>query len=177
MSLDIEALYHQEYDRLCGYFRKRLSRHDPAEAPDLAAAVFLRAWERRHLYRPRPGVQPRAWLYTIAVNLLTDHYRYQNRGKIQVVRLGEWKPFVTHVGTNEHADQIDARVVVTAALASYRMGQPWWPTDKHLAVIRARYFEGGTDAEVGRRLGMTEQVVKSLRRRALANLRKMVEAA
>lgn len=173
MSLDVEALYTQEYDRLCGYFRKRLSRYDPAEAPDLAAAVFLRAWEKRHLYRPRPGVQPRAWLYAIAVNLLTDHYRYRERGKIQVVRLGEWTPFVTHVGTNEHVDQID----VASALASYRAGQPWWPTDKHLAVIRARYFEGGTDADVGRRLGMTEQTVKSLRRRALANLRKMVGAA
>ncbi len=177
MGLDVELLYLQEYDRLCGYFRKRLSRYDPTEAPDLAAATFLRAWEKRHLYRPQPGVHPRSWLYTIAVNLLTDHYRYRDRGKIRVVRLGELEPFVTHVGTNEHADRIDARAVVSAALASYRTGNPAYSSDKQLAVIHARYFEGGTDAEVGQRLGMTEQVAKSLRRRALANLRKMVEAA
>jgi len=171
MSLDIEALYVAEYDRLCNYLRKRVHGNDPDTAADMAAEVFLRAWEKRHLYRPLPGVKPSSWLYRVATNLLTDHYRHH--GRIAFYRYGNVKSRVMHVGTDEHVDQID----VARVLSTYRTGHAGYPPDKHLAVIRARFWDGGTDAAVAERLGMTEMAVKKLRIRALANLRKMMEAA
>jgi RNA polymerase sigma factor (sigma-70 family) len=175
MSLDIEALYVAEYDRLCGYFRKRLSEYDTIEAADLAAAVFLRAWEKRHLYRPMPGVAPTSWLYRIATNLLTDHYRH--RGKIAFCHLAETKSFDLRVGTDDFTDRLDAQIDVSRALGTYRTGNPAHAPDKQIAAVRAYYFERDTDLKIGARLGMSKASVTKLRMRALANLRKRLEAA
>jgi RNA polymerase sigma factor (sigma-70 family) len=174
VSLDIEDLYRREYDGLCTYFRKRIDGYDEALAADFASAVFLRAWEHRASYRPIQGVSPRSWLYSIARNLLIDYYR-RHHGKVAFVRLGEWNPFGEDAGSDEHIESLHAQITVTRALETYQTGNSHWPPDRHVAVIRERYLEGGTDREVGERLGMTEMVVKQVRKRALANLRKMVE--
>lgn len=172
MSLDIEALYVQEHDRLYEYLRKRLPDRDQrAVAADLAADAFRHAWEKRHQYRPLPGAKPSSWLYRIARNLLMDYYRH--RGRISFYRLEDIRASVMHVGTDGHVDLID----VASALSTYRTGNPAHAPDKQIAALRAYYFERGTDLEIGARLGMSKASVTKLRMRALANLRKMLEAA
>ena len=173
MSLDVENLYSQEYERLCGYIRKRLPESDRALADDMAGTVFLRAWERRDRYRAIPGVKPSAWLYRIASNLLVD--RYRRAGRLDFVRLGSWDPFGEDAGSDEHLDRLDAQAAVSAALARYQTGNPRYAPDKQLAVIQERFFVGGTDREIGARLGLPTMVVKSLLRRAVANLKKTLE--
>ena len=170
-----ESLYIQEYERLRGYIRKRLPESDRNMADDMAGTVFLRAWERRDHYRPIPGVKPKAWLYCIASNLLVD--RYRRAGRLDFVRLGAWDPFGEDAGSDEHLDRLDAQAAVSAALATYQTGNRGYSANKQLAVIRERFFVGGTDRDIGERLGLPTMVVKQVRRRALANLRKTLEVA
>ncbi len=49
----------------------------PEVALDLLQEVFLRAWRNLHTLQAMPPAQHRYWLFTVARNLLADHYRRQ----------------------------------------------------------------------------------------------------
>ena len=68
--MDFHALFDAQYAPVYRYLAHRLG--DPAAAEDLAAETFLRAYAARASFRPG---SPRAWLFTIATNLLRDHAR------------------------------------------------------------------------------------------------------
>src|SRR3954451_18710634 len=69
---DFERLYAAEAQRLFGLLAYRTG--DRALAEDLLADTFERALRSRKRYDRRRG-PPKAWLYTIALNLLRDHAR------------------------------------------------------------------------------------------------------
>lgn len=65
-------LYDAYVDRVSRYIYFRVSEESDME--DLVSQVFLKAWE--NLDRYKTGSSPFiAWLYTIARNLVIDHYR------------------------------------------------------------------------------------------------------
>lgn len=65
-------LYDAYVDRVSRYIYFRVSEESDME--DLVSQVFLKAWE--NLERYKTGNSPFiAWLYTIARNLVIDHYR------------------------------------------------------------------------------------------------------
>jgi RNA polymerase sigma-70 factor (ECF subfamily) len=68
--MDFHALFDAQFVPVHRYLAHRLG--DPAAAEDLAAETFLRAYAARASFRPG---SPRAWLFTIATNLLRDHAR------------------------------------------------------------------------------------------------------
>jgi RNA polymerase sigma-70 factor (ECF subfamily) len=68
--MDFHALFDAQYVPVHRYLAHRLG--DAAVAEDLAAETFLRAYAARASFRPG---SPRAWLFTIATNLLRDHTR------------------------------------------------------------------------------------------------------
>ena len=72
--MDFHALFDAQYAPVYRYLAHRLG--DPAAAEDLAAETFLRAYAARASFRPG---SPRAWLFTIATNLLRDHARGAGR--------------------------------------------------------------------------------------------------
>ena len=73
-TMDFHALFDAQYVPVHRYLAHRLG--DPAAAEDLAAETFLRAYAARASFRPG---SPRAWLFTIATNLLRDHARGAGR--------------------------------------------------------------------------------------------------
>jgi RNA polymerase sigma-70 factor (ECF subfamily) len=76
------GLYEAHVDRIYTHVRARLG--DPDLAEDLTAQTFLRAWQSIDRYRPLPGRPFLAWLFTIANNLVIDHYRRHRRELIGV---------------------------------------------------------------------------------------------
>jgi RNA polymerase sigma-70 factor (ECF subfamily) len=79
-TLDAAAfagLYEAHVDRIYAHVRARLG--DPDLAEDITAQTFLRAWQSIDRYQPIPGRPFLAWLFTIANNLVIDHYRRHRR--------------------------------------------------------------------------------------------------
>src|SRR5512134_1650231 len=70
------TLYDAYVERVSRYVYFRVT--DDCDMEDLVSQVFLRAWE--HLDRYKIGGSPFiAWLYTIARNLVIDHYRTKKK--------------------------------------------------------------------------------------------------
>src|SRR3990170_4792475 len=72
---EVEAfgqLYLRYFDPIFRYLRTRLA--DAQDAEDMAETVFLRAYQSLPNYRER-GWPFSAFLYQVARNALTDHYR------------------------------------------------------------------------------------------------------
>lgn len=70
-AADWDALYREQLPRVYNFFRYRVGG---AEAEDLCAATFEKAWRARRRYR-RDLAGFSTWLMTIARNVATDHLR------------------------------------------------------------------------------------------------------
>lgn len=161
--IDVAALYEAHGARVRAYIGRRLD--DPETSADLAQEVWVRAIQHADRYVDT-GAPVTSWLYRIAANLLADRYRQRCR-RVSIVRLGDLKPFVTHVGTSDHVERIDAQHAIGTALGAL--------TPPQRAVIVGRYYEGRRHDQMGH--VATLDGSKKLQDRALVNLRKALEAA
>lgn len=69
------ALFERHFDEIHRYLRRRL----PADAEELAAEVFVAAFDGRARFRAPAGGSARPWLYGIASNLLYKRRRREAR--------------------------------------------------------------------------------------------------
>jgi RNA polymerase sigma-70 factor (ECF subfamily) len=74
MEVDWDALYREQLPKIYNFFRYRVGEGPIAE--DLTAMTFEKAWSARHRYR-RDQAAFSTWLFTIARNVATDHFRHQ----------------------------------------------------------------------------------------------------
>jgi RNA polymerase sigma-70 factor (ECF subfamily) len=152
-------LYQQYRPRILGYFRRRLA--DTEEANDLTAEVFLRM-----AGAIRDGktwnISFSAWLFRIARNLLIDHVRATSRA--QLTSLSDELPCkrsnATQEAIEDHVDSAELREALGAIRPEYA------------TVLKLRYFQELSLADIGRRLGKSESAVKVANYRALRALRK-----
>ncbi len=155
-------LYDRYYLPIYRYFRIRIENQEEAE--DLTAEVFVRMIE--HLPRYRAQGRPfLAWLYTIARNLLMDHYRAQPR-----VPLPLPADLEREMGTGEEFEQIEARArweCVRRALRAL--------THDQQEVLLHRFLEGRSVEETARLMGKQPNAIKALQHRALAALRRQMK--
>src|SRR5579859_1586511 len=68
-----DALYAAYRQPLHAYFLGRTS--DPEQALDLLQECFLRVWRNQSSMEALPSDRQRFWLFSIARNLVVDHYR------------------------------------------------------------------------------------------------------
>ncbi len=73
-----DTLYMRYVEPVYGYLYRRSPDRETAE--DLTSQTFLKALENIRKYDSRKGPL-RAWLFTIARNLLTDHFRQHRRAE------------------------------------------------------------------------------------------------
>lgn len=73
---DFEVLYYHYFPKIYSFVIKRAGNRETAE--DIVSEVFLKAFTNLKKYNNR-GFTFGAWLYRIAANCLTDHYRKQSR--------------------------------------------------------------------------------------------------
>lgn len=67
-----DLLYRRHARRLMGFFFRQLDR-DEALASDFTQDAFMRIWTARDKFT---GTTFRTWLFTIAFNLVKNHYRH-----------------------------------------------------------------------------------------------------
>jgi RNA polymerase sigma-70 factor, ECF subfamily len=72
----VTLLYEAHIDSIFAYIRYRV--HSDVIAEDITSEVFLRMVRSITSYRDQ-GVPFRAWLFRVAANLITDHYRQHSK--------------------------------------------------------------------------------------------------
>jgi len=154
-------LYERYVERIFNYVYYRTGNLDDAE--DLTARVFQRAMNHIGNYTDR-GVPFSAWLYRIAHNIIIDDARQQQRRPTGELHDGLSLP-----------SEADPDYLVGRKLENERIRRALDQlTPEQKEVIILRFGEGMTAPQVAHILGKSEEAVRALQRRGLANLRRLL---
>jgi RNA polymerase sigma-70 factor, ECF subfamily len=158
-------LYEQYRPLVYRFLRRRLDGSDET-VEDLTEDVFVKLYEKLDRYVER-GLPFTAWLYRIAHNQLVDFVRTLPRHAAQ--SLDVVADVAESQATAEYRSVLD-RETLEPALARL--------TAEQRQAVQLRFLQGMSVAETAAAMSRSEEAVKKLQARALANLRRyLVEAA
>ncbi|GBD84595.1 ECF RNA polymerase sigma factor SigE [bacterium BMS3Abin02] len=138
----------------------------PSDGPDLAAEVFVNAFEARRRYDVA-YVSARPWLLGIAAHLVGTYYRSKARGRRATLRLGD--PAIVPDFASDAAGRVDAaaaRDAIGRALGGLR------PAERE--VVSLFVFAGLSYREIAQSLGIAEGTVRSRLSRAREKSRNLM---
>jgi RNA polymerase sigma-70 factor (ECF subfamily) len=136
--------------------------NNTALSQDLTSGVFEKAWRARKTFH---GTSPKSWLYTIARNLLTDHWR-----KKQDILLED----PDALPQESSAPSIENRLDTEADIQRLRQAVETLP-DTMRSVIQLRFIKGYSSKQTARQLHTTEGNIRILQYRALQKLRRQLQ--
>lgn len=137
---------------------------DQQTAEDIAANVFLKAWEKLGGYQQR-GLPFRAWLFRIARNAVIDHYRTRK----EVAPL-EAAANATDRRSLSLADRVGVKLEV-----DHILGLMEQLTEDQRNVLTLKLVHGFDTDEVAKTLGKRQGAVRALQMRGLQTLAKLME--
>jgi len=160
----MRELYEAHAGVLLGYVR-RLVGGDLARAEDVVQETLLRAWRHPQAVDPsRPGGSSvRAWLLTVARNLVIDGERARRSRPREIGTAVDDGPPGAALSIDDRLDQILLAHGMADALLAL--------TVDHRAVIEQLYYRDQTVADAARSLGVPAGTVKSRAYYALRALR------
>ncbi len=151
-----------------GYFPK-VKRYvyykigDEAEAEDITSRVFLNAFAHISKYKLRSPFS--TWLFTIAHNLVVNHYR--DASKHSHFSLDDSRLSTENRGEFWYdLNSLDISVNVRAALMTL--------SEDNRRAVALRYFYGMKFEEIGRMMGRTSRAAKALVFRSRKKMRKFM---
>ena len=155
----LSDLYDRFVNRVYGMALQKLA--DPVEAQNVTHDIFVMIWQRSANFRPIVG-SAAGWLLTEAHNYINGEYRRKRLvGEIQ-----EALSYDPNLETGRGEDITEGRE--EAALA--RQALQSLP-DEEREVVVLSYYQGNSQSEISRRLGVPLDTVKSRMRSALTRLR------
>lgn len=154
---DWDQVYAEQLPRVFNFFRYRLG--DAAEAEDLTARTFEKAWRARHRYR-RDLAGFATWLLTIARNVAIDHLRARRRHEPLDTAADVRSPDET---PEQHAVQRSDAQRLGALLATLP------PREREL--IALKYGADMTNRAIARATGLSESNVGTILHRTVESLR------
>jgi RNA polymerase sigma-70 factor (ECF subfamily) len=151
--------YDEAFDALYAYILWRCGgRHDQAD--EVAQETWLTAVRRIRRFDPDRGSFA-AWLRGLAANVLRHHLRRRSR---QWKREEAAKSAETALSPQPQPDHAD-RIAATLDAVS----------ERHEAVLRAKYLDGLSVAEIAARWNETPKAIESLLTRARQAFRELFE--
>ncbi len=150
---EFSKLFNEHIDAVYRFAYWRVG--DEAQAEDIASTVFTKAWEKRDSFDNKNA---KAWLFTIARNIVIDGYR-----KKHDERLPE-----DFEGGQEDATAEDFDKALDAATLYSAMQT--LPEDLR-SVLHWRFIEQESVADTAAHTGLTEANVRVMQFRALKKLR------
>jgi RNA polymerase sigma-70 factor (ECF subfamily) len=153
-------LYERYFGRIYGYVYQRIGV--ASEAEDVTAKVFYQALTSLPRYVDR-GLPFSAWLFRIAHNLVANWHRDRSRRALVPLEDGD-DLGVDPPSIDKHEEQDIIRRAISMLSAERQ----------HL--LSLKFWEGMTNADIGRVMGRTEGAVKALLHRTLDSLREHVES-
>jgi RNA polymerase sigma-70 factor, ECF subfamily len=137
---------------------------DQETAEDLTSEVFTRMLTNLPRYQSR-GKPILAWLYTIARNLVIDHYRQNNNTR--------HVPLEEHIVDSEKSHPVQAAEKNLAHECLRRALKHL--TEEQRQVIMLKFIESREISELVDILGKNERAIRSLQHRALVALHRMMK--
>jgi RNA polymerase sigma-70 factor (ECF subfamily) len=154
---DWERVYADELPRVFNFFRYRLG--NTADAEDLTARTFEKAWQSRHRYR-QDIAGFTTWLLTIARNVAIDHVRA--RRPLMPLEAAAAVPSATRTPEEQALQQSDADRLD-------RLLKRLSPREREL--IAFKYGAEMTNRAIARATGLSESNVGTILHRAVETLR------
>jgi RNA polymerase sigma-70 factor (ECF subfamily) len=164
----LSSLYDRFVNRVYGMALQKLA--DPAQAQEVTQDIFVTLWQWAGTFRPEGG-NLASWILTIAHNRINDHFR-RNRPT------GE-----TQVALNHESAVEPGSAGGILAVTAERRGDALWVrralrslTDEQREVVVLSYYQGKSQSEISRQLGVPLDTVKSRMRLAVTGLRAVFKA-
>ena len=154
---DWDQVYAEQLPRVFNFFRYRLG--DAADAEDLTARTFEKAWRARHRYR-RDVAGFATWLLTIARNVAIDHFRARQRH--EPLDSAAAMPSSDDTPEQQAVQRSEAQRLA-ALLATLS------PREREL--IAMKYGAEMTNRAIARATGLSESNVGTILHRAIEELR------
>ncbi len=136
------------------------------DASDLCEDIFLKAWEMLHQYKQQQQVSFRAWLFTIARNIVIDYYR-KNRETVSLEVAAE-------LPSSDERMEPEWQVDLTLNVEQLRTGIQQL-SEEQQQVVLLRYMEDFSYAEMSDVLGKTEGAIRIIVHRALKELHNILK--
>ena len=147
---------HDEHAPALWGFCLRLTGQDRSRAEDVVQETLLRAWRHGEVLE-RSDRAVRAWLFTVARNIVIDDWRaHRSHTEYPVAEVPE----------ASEADRTDEALMAWVVAEAVARLSP-----EHRSVLVECYYRGASVAEAARRLGVPEGTVKSRTHYALRALR------
>jgi RNA polymerase sigma-70 factor (ECF subfamily) len=158
--------YTEVYDQYAGRIYQFIyyKTYHKETAEDLTSQTFLRALEKLHYYNPEKGSMS-AWIYQIARNLVTDHYR----AKKHTVDIDDVWDLAGSQNVEldlQHKEQLEELRKVLKKLSS-----------EHRDILIMRIWQDLPYKEIAQIIGKTEGACKMMFSRIIARLRKELSVA
>jgi RNA polymerase sigma-70 factor (ECF subfamily) len=154
---DWDQVYAEQLPRVLNFFRYRLG--DTADAEDLTARTFEKAWRARHRYR-RDVAGFATWLLTIARNVAIDHLR--SRQRYEPLDVAAAVPARDETPEQQAVQQSEAQRLA-ALLATL--------TPRQRELIAMEYGADMTNRAIARATGLSESNVGTILHRTVEELR------
>jgi RNA polymerase sigma-70 factor (ECF subfamily) len=156
---DWDAVYAQQLPRVYNFFRYRFGAS--ADAEDLTARTFEKAWRARHRYR-RDVAGFTTWLLSIARNVAVDEYR----SKRPHVPLEAAAEIAVPGGSPEDAAVRSSDTDRLDALLAHL-------PERERELLSLKYGAEMTNRAIARATGLSESNVGTILHRAVQMLRRM----
>jgi RNA polymerase sigma-70 factor, ECF subfamily len=163
----LTELFDQHAREILGFLARRTN--DPEAAVDILAETFAAAFEGRGKFRGGDPGSERAWLFAIARNQLTDHFRSERAHGSAVRRLGIERRELT----DTEYDRIE-ELAGTEQLRDLVADEVERLPSEQQDAVRLRLIDELSYDEVAERLGITQQAARARVSRGLRTLRAAV---
>lgn len=157
-----EALFLKFKEPIYRYLRGKLP--DAQTTEELVSQVFFKMVRAFRSYRGEPEGYG-TWIYTIARNTLTDHYRAQGGGRELPLEAAE-----NRAGPKGHLPE--EQLMTRARLERLAQMLETLP-QRERDILILRFYHGRTPRETAELMGLSYVNAKVLQSRAVARLRKL----
>ncbi len=155
---EFEDLYREFLPRIYGFVLAQL--RDAAEAEDVTAQVFMKAYRAYDRFEPRADT-PAAWLFRIARNAVNDTHRRRAVRRRAEEEVGRQLP-----EGEDPARVAEGRILFAGLLEAVRR-----LPERQREVVALRHRSDLSFREIGDVLGCSEDAAKMLYHRALKAIR------
>lgn len=157
-------LYDLYVDKIYNYIYYKVG--NTAEAEDLTAQVFTKAWEAIGGYEWQ-GYSFSPWLFRIAHNLVVDYHRA--RRPTTVLEVLDTRPNIR--SSEESRPEQMLQSIMTMERVREAIGEL---TEEQQTVIVLRFIEGYSTADIAKVMGKRRGAIRGLQFRGLKALRKIL---